>query len=84
MKNKPGKKVRLWIFQTDHSGNTNGHFEMLELPVKSTKEDVFKAVHWWCIKCFNIRNLGVVTSKIPDKDFCPKNIGTKLPKKYQS
>lgn len=79
---KTGKKVRLWIFQNNLSGNANGHFETLELPVKSTRADVFKYAAQFYWKCFNIRDLGVFTSEISDRDFCPKSIGTAIPKKY--
>jgi len=82
-KKSPPIKKRLWIFQTNLSGNANGHFETILLPVNSKKADVYRAVNYWAMKVFNIRDLGVFTSKIPNKDFCPDNIGTKIPKQYE-
>lgn len=69
------KQVRLWAYQTDISGNVNSHFNTLELGVDSTEADVqahAKGFYW---KCFNIQNLGVLESQIPDVAFCPKEIG---------
>lgn len=63
------KKVRLWIYQTNLSGNANGHFEVFEGEVNSTKQDIInycKSYYW---KCFNIKNLGVFNSGIGNRTF---------------
>lgn len=74
-------KVRLWIFQHNLSGKANGQFDFLELPVKSTRNDVIKYAAQFYWKCFNIKNLGVFTSPITG-EFCPQNIGKGIPKKF--
>lgn len=71
-------KKRLWIFQTNLSGNANGHFEMLELPINSTRSDVKKYADKWAFKCFNIQDLGVFKSMIRNVDFCPESVGSKI------
>jgi len=78
------KKVRLWLYQNNLSGNANGHFDMLELPVNSTAIDVYKYADKFFFKCFNIINLGIFKSGIGDEQFCPPNYGTAIPKKYKS
>jgi len=78
------KKVRLWLYQNNLSGNANGHFDMLELPVNSNEADVYMYASKFCYKCFNIINLGIFKSGIGDKPFCQPNYGKKIPKKYQS
>jgi hypothetical protein len=74
------KRVRLWLYQTNLSGNVNGHFEMIELPEKSTEKDVMEAARPYYWKCFNIRDLGTFFSPIGNKNFCPANIGKQIPK----
>lgn len=76
--------VRLWIFQTNLSGNVNGHFDTLELPVNSTEKDVYKYAAKFYWKCFNIRDLGTFITKIGNRDFCPPNTGNAIPKKYKN
>ena len=66
---KKRKQVRLWLYQNSLSGNANGHFALLELPVESKKEDVKASTLKWCHACFNIKDLGVHTSMIGDTDF---------------
>ena len=74
-------KKRLWIFQNNLSGNSNGHFSFIELPVNSTKKDVKKSCEWWAYKCFNIQDLGIFKSKIGNVNFCPKSTGKTNKKK---
>lgn len=63
------KKVRLWLYQTNLSGNSNGHFDLFEGETTSTKEDVIKANKPYYHNIYNIQDLGVFPSAIGDKDF---------------
>ena len=74
------KKVKIWIYQTNLSGNANGHFDTLELPLDSKKKDVIRYASKFYHKCFNIKCLGIFVSAFGDKQFCPANIGTTIKK----
>lgn len=76
------KKVKIWIFQNNLSGNANGHFDILELPVTSTKKDVIESQKAYFYKIWNIKCLGIFSSGIGDRSFPTNAFLNKIKHEY--
>jgi hypothetical protein len=63
------KRVKIWMYQSNLSGNANGHFSFIELPVNSNKKTLKNAVGYRYYKIYNVHCLGIFESEIGDQNF---------------